>query len=80
VAVVLRPRQYKVAKLLSQGLTNHEIADRIGTTENATKNYVREVFDITGMSNRVELALWFIVHGADARATRRSGANGRHAT
>ena len=32
----------------------------MGTTEYSVKNRVRNIFDILGVWNRVELALWYV--------------------
>ena len=39
-----------------------EIAQRLGTTEQVIKNYLRSVYDKTGVSDRLELALFTIHH------------------
>jgi DNA-binding NarL/FixJ family response regulator len=56
-------RQQEALRLVAQGLKNEEIAARMGTTASVIKNRLRDVFDETGMSNRTELAIWFISHG-----------------
>ena len=61
--VHLTLRQQEELRLVAQGLKNDEIAARMGTTETVIKNRLRDVFDETGMSNRTELAIWFISHG-----------------
>ena len=38
------------------------IALRLGTTEQVIKNYLRSVYDKTGVSDRLELALFTIHH------------------
>ncbi len=53
-------REKQVIALVAEGCTNSEIAKTIGTTENVVKNYLRTLFDKTGMWSRLELALWFI--------------------
>jgi DNA-binding NarL/FixJ family response regulator len=51
----------KVVALLVQGCKNKEIALRLGTTEPVIKNYLRSIYDKTGVSDRLELAL-FTMH------------------
>jgi DNA-binding NarL/FixJ family response regulator len=46
-------------ELVAQGLTNREIAESIGTSDNVVKNYVREIYLKVGVRNRIELALWY---------------------
>jgi DNA-binding CsgD family transcriptional regulator len=52
------PRESRIIQLVSQGCTNREIAEAIGTTEHVVKNYLRIIYDKLGLWNRVELALW----------------------
>ncbi|MFK3796686.1 MULTISPECIES: response regulator [unclassified Pseudomonas] len=53
----LSPRQLDVAKLVSKGKTNYQIACELGITENTVKLYVSQVLRLTHMHNRTQLAL-----------------------
>ncbi|RMM23948.1 response regulator transcription factor [Pseudomonas syringae] len=55
----LSPRQLDVARLVSTGLTNYQIACELGITENTVKLYVSQVLRLTHMHNRTQLALAF---------------------
>ncbi|WP_162266919.1 response regulator transcription factor [Pseudomonas savastanoi] len=55
----LSPRQLDVARLVSKGLTNYQIACELGITENTVKLYVSQVLRLTHMHNRTQLALAF---------------------
>src|SRR5262249_49942338 len=65
----MQPRQqltYKevqVAILVWEGLTNRDIANRLATTEQVVKNYLRNTFDKLGVWSRLELALYVASHG-----------------
>ena len=65
----MQPRQqltYKevqVAILVWEGLTNRDIANRLATTEQVVKNYLRNTFDKLGVWSRLELALYVANHG-----------------
>jgi DNA-binding NarL/FixJ family response regulator len=59
----LTPREVQVACLVWEGLTNREIGQQIGTTEQVVKNYLRVVFDKLGVWTRLELALYIVSHG-----------------
>ncbi len=61
----LTPREVQVAALVYQGLTNREIGQSVGTTEQVIKNYLRVVFDKLGVWSRLELALYIANHGGD---------------
>lgn len=56
------PKQIRIMQLLTEGLTNKEIAAQVGNTEHVLKNYLRTIYDLSGMSNRTELALWYLHH------------------
>jgi DNA-binding CsgD family transcriptional regulator len=49
---ILSPRQQEVLGYLKQGLTNPEIAVKLGVTERTVKAHCQEVFDRLGARNR----------------------------
>ena len=49
---VLSPRQQEVLAFLKEGLTNPEIAVKLGVTERTVKAHCQEVFDRLGARNR----------------------------
>lgn len=59
----LTAKEVQVATLVWQGMTNREIANLIGTTEQVVKNYLRNTFDKLGVWSRLELALYVAGHG-----------------
>jgi DNA-binding NarL/FixJ family response regulator len=59
----LTTRELEVATLVWKGLTNREIAQLIGTTEQVVKNYLRTTFDKLGVWSRLELAMYIANHG-----------------
>lgn len=61
VASRLSRRELRIVAAIAQGYRNREIAMRLGTSEQMIKNAVRVIFDKTGVSDRLELAL-FVVH------------------
>lgn len=56
----LNPKRRRVVELVADGMRNREIAEAVGTTEHMVKNYLREIYEELGFSNRVELALWYV--------------------
>ena len=60
--VLFSQRECIAIQCLTEGFTNGQIAPRLKTTENVVKNIFRCVYDKTGMSTRLELALWWIFH------------------
>ena len=55
---LLSKQESKIARLISQGMTNREIATHLGLSGHTVKNYLFKIFDKLGISNRVELALY----------------------
>ena len=49
---VLSPRQVEVLRYLKQGLTNPQIAMKLGVTERTVKAHCQEVYDRLGVPNR----------------------------
>lgn len=64
----LTPKELKIVALIVQGCKNKEIGVRLGTTEQVIKNYLRSIYDKTGVSDRLELALFTIHHRILAEA------------
>jgi DNA-binding NarL/FixJ family response regulator len=52
-------RQLRVIELVAQGLKNREIANELGIGDHVVRNYLTKIYDKIGVSNRVELALWY---------------------
>jgi DNA-binding NarL/FixJ family response regulator len=64
----LTPKELRIVALIVQGYKNKEIATQLGTTEQVIKNYLRNVYDKIGVSDRLELALFTIHHRILAEA------------
>jgi DNA-binding NarL/FixJ family response regulator len=69
----LTPKEMRIVALIVQGCKNREIATRLKTTEQVIKNYLRSVYDKTGVSDRLELALFTLHHRALAAAAAEVG-------
>jgi DNA-binding CsgD family transcriptional regulator len=65
----LTPREQEVATLVAQGLTNRQIAGRLGIAEWTAVNHVRNVMRKLDCSSRVNVASWVLRDGAIATAT-----------
>jgi len=59
----LTNKERQVASMVWEGLTNKQIAERIGTSEQVIKNYLRTTFDKLGVWSRLELAMYIANHG-----------------
>ena len=69
----LTPKEMRIVALIAQGCKNREIALRLKTTEQVIKNYLRSIYDKTGVSARLELALFTIHHRVLAQAAAEIG-------
>ena len=59
----LTSRERDVVSAITAGFTNREIAEKFSISEQTVKHHLRNIFDKTGVSNRLELALFAIKHG-----------------
>jgi DNA-binding CsgD family transcriptional regulator len=55
---ILTPREWQVLELIREGLTNDQIARRLGISENGAKYHVLEILSKLGVSSRYEAAAW----------------------
>jgi DNA-binding NarL/FixJ family response regulator len=69
----LTPKEMQIVALIVQGCKNKDIAAQLGTKEQVIKNYLRSIYDKTGVSDRLELALFTLHHRLLAEAAARVG-------
>lgn len=58
----LTPQEREVLRLLADGLTNRQIAERLYLAEKTVKNYVTSVLSKMGMARRTEAAVYAARH------------------
>ena len=58
----LTPAEVRVLRLIAEGNANKEIAAQLSISEETVKRHLSNVFDKTGVSTRLELALFSIAH------------------
>ncbi|MFA7176487.1 MAG: LuxR C-terminal-related transcriptional regulator, partial [Smithellaceae bacterium] len=58
-------REMEVLELVSESLTNEEIAHRLFLSNKTVKTHVRNIFEKTGVRNRTEAALLFTRYHQD---------------
>lgn len=59
-AGALSQREREIVVLVAQGFKNKEMAERMFISEQTVKNYLHNIFDKLGVSDRLELALYAI--------------------
>ena len=55
----LSPREREIASLVTQGLTNRQIAERLVIAPRTAENHLQHVFGKLGVSSRAQVAAWF---------------------
>ena len=58
----LTPRELEVVSCIVEGCSNRDIAKQFSISEETVKRHLSNVFDKTGVSTRLELALFAIAH------------------
>ena len=56
-------RQREVAALVTEGLTNRDIATRLGISERSAESHVERIRDRLGFRSRAQIAAWFAAGG-----------------
>jgi DNA-binding NarL/FixJ family response regulator len=64
----LTPKEMSIVALIVLGCRNRTIALRLNTTEQVIKNYLGSIYNKTGVSDRLELALFTFHHPILAQA------------
>jgi non-specific serine/threonine protein kinase len=66
----LTARQLEVAKLVAQGFTNKQIAQRLGISRFTAETHVRNILERLGAASRSEIATWVARAAAAGSGTR----------
>ncbi|MEQ1729167.1 MAG: response regulator transcription factor [Vicinamibacterales bacterium] len=61
--VALTARQLQIVKAVVDGCSNKDIAEKLTISEETVKRHLTNIFDKTGMSSRLELAMYAVKHG-----------------
>lgn len=66
----LTAREAEVLALITQGLSNQEIADRSYLSINSVKTYIRTAYRKIGATRRAQAVIWGMKHGFEPDRTR----------
>lgn len=53
-------RELDIMRLISEGLSNKEIAQTLFITEGTTKNYITSILDKTSLDHRTQIAIYYL--------------------
>jgi DNA-binding NarL/FixJ family response regulator len=73
---LLSKREMDVVRSLAEGLTNREIAARLGLSQHTIKNYLFRVYDKLGVSSRLELLFMTLTQAGAPQAMAGLGTSG----
>jgi two-component system, NarL family, response regulator LiaR len=62
-SVGLSPREAEILALITQGLTNQQIADRVYLSINSVKTYIRSAYRKIDVERRSQAVLWGVANG-----------------
>lgn len=63
----LSPREEDVARLVADGLTNREIASRLGIAERTVESHLDSIRAKLGVRTRTQVAVWLVGQRAAQR-------------
>lgn len=58
----ITPREKEILLLISEGISNKQIADQLFISENTVKNHIKKLLEKLELENRVQLATYAIKH------------------
>jgi len=65
---MLAPREHEVATLVATGMTNKEIAARLGIAQRTAESHVENILVKLGLASRAQIAVWVVQQSAHERA------------
>jgi len=66
-ADILTARERDVLAQIASGVTNRQIAHRLGVSERTARTHVSSILAKLGLTSRTQAALWAVQHGLPAR-------------
>ncbi len=55
--------EWEIIRLVGRGMSNREIADKIGLSEGTVRNYLSTILSKVGLRDRTQLAIWEVQSG-----------------
>jgi DNA-binding CsgD family transcriptional regulator len=69
----LTARQLQVAALVAEGMTNRQIAERLGLEERSAEGHLERIRQRLGVTSRAQVAAWWARRSSDGTANRTAG-------
>ena len=69
-AVGLSPREAEIIALITQGLSNQDVAERAFLSVNTVKTYIRSAYRKIGVANRPQAVIWGMSNGFEPDSLR----------
>ena len=66
MSAALSTREHEVASLVTAGLTNRQIAERLVIATRTVDNHVQHIFDKLAVSSRAQVAAWVAMRSVGA--------------
>lgn len=58
--IILSPRELEVVKLISEGLSNKEIGEKLFLTNGTVRNHISTILEKTGLEHRTQIAVQYL--------------------
>ncbi|MDF2539135.1 MAG: Response regulator containing a CheY-like receiver domain and an DNA-binding domain [Herbinix sp.] len=58
--MILSPRELEIVKLISEGLSNKEIGERLYLTNGTVRNHISTILEKTGLEHRTQIAVHYL--------------------
>lgn len=68
----INDREMQVIMLVSDGLNNKEIADKMFLSEGTVRNYISVILEKLGLRDRTQLAVYYLTHRRETGETRKN--------
>src|SRR5437588_6901539 len=65
---LLTPREYEVAELLAEGLSNEQISERLVLVPGTVANHVAHILSKLGTESRVQVAVKMALHKSNSQS------------
>ncbi|HKL80742.1 MAG TPA: response regulator transcription factor, partial [Mobilitalea sp.] len=58
--LLLSPREIEIVKLISEGLSNKEIGEKLYLTNGTVRNHISTILEKTGLEHRTQIAVQYL--------------------